>query len=132
MPKAKSIKYPWKTDEESGVTTFRLASKYQPLVFDAQNNPLPSDVLIGGGTRMNFIGAFNAYDGRLSLYLNAVQVIELVEYKPKSREEYDSPFEKTEGFTFEGGSDDDGDDDTGGTTDEGTSGDDADADPLTF
>lgn len=132
MPKVKSIKYPWKTDEETGVTTFRLASKFQPLVFDAKNKAMSPDVLIGGGTKMNVVGAFNAYDGRLSLYLNAVQVTELVEYKPKSREEYDSPFEATDGYEYEAAEDGVDDEATDGAADEGTSGDDADADPLSF
>jgi hypothetical protein len=133
MPKTKSPKYPWKTDEETGETTFRLASKYQPLVFDAKNKALPAEVLIGGGTRMNVIGAFNAYDGRISMYLNAVQVLELVEYKPKSREDYDSPFEATDGFEYEGEPQgEDGDDSADNATDTGTTGDDADADPLSF
>lgn len=97
-----TLKYPFKTHEESGEITFRLASKFQPTVFDAKNNSVPVEVLIGGGTEMNVVGAFNAYDGRLSLYLNSVQIIKLERYVPKAREDYDSPFENTEGFTFEG------------------------------
>jgi hypothetical protein len=133
MPKVNSIKYPWKTNEDTGETSFRSGSKYQPLVFDAKNNALPADVLIGGGTKMNLVCAFNAYDGRLSLYLNAVQVIDLVRYTPKAREDFDSPFAATEGFEFEGGSDEEGstEGDAEGAA-ERTSGDDADADPLSF
>lgn len=99
---ARTLKYPFKTNEETGETTFRLASKFQPTVFDAKNNSVPVEVLIGGGTEMNVVGAFNAYDGRLSMYLNSVQIIKLERYVPKAREDYDSPFENTDGFTFEG------------------------------
>lgn len=131
LPKVKTPKYPFKINAETEEITFRLASKFQPLVFDAKNNPLPDGVLIGGGSILNIIGAFNGYDDRLSLYLNAVQVIKLVEYKPKSRDEYDSPFAATEGFAYEGESEETSDDtasdagETAESSDEGT-------DPLEF
>jgi hypothetical protein len=125
MPKVKSPKVPGRAHKETGEVTFRLSSKFQPLVFDSKNNRLSADVLIGGGTRANVVGAYNTYDGQMNLYLNAVQVIELVEYKPKSREEYDSPFEATDGYEFEA-SETDTASDTGETANESSDeGDDA-------
>lgn len=127
LPKVKpsTIKYPWKTNEETGETSFRAASKFQPAVFDAKNNHIPVDVLIGGGTKMNLTLAYNGYDDRLSLYLNEVQIIALVEYKPKSREEYESSFEATDGYVYEGGSEADEAGDAGETAESGDDGDDA-------
>jgi hypothetical protein len=103
MPKVAKHKFPWKTDEDTGEVTFTASSKYRPLTVDSKNNKLPETVLIGGGTKMKLQLAPSSYENRLSFYLNAVQVVELMEYKPKAREDMDSPFEAIDdGFEFTG------------------------------
>ena len=100
FPDKKGIKYPWKTDEETGEVSFTAGSKYQPLTVDAKNKKVPSALKIGGGTKANLAIGLNPFKdkmgaARLSLYLNAVQIIELVEWQSKAQE---SPFEASEGF----------------------------------
>src|SRR5262249_55431290 len=84
-PKTAKPKMPWKLDEDTGEITFRAGSKYRPLVVDGKNNKLPEDLAIGGGSRGRIMVAPNFYDGRLSLYLNEVQVTKFVEYQRKER-----------------------------------------------
>jgi len=92
-------KMPWNVDEETGEVTFRAGSKYRPLVVDTKNNKVPEDLPIGGGSQGRLGLGLNFYDGRLSLYLNEVQLTKFVEYKRKDRE---SSFEAVEdGFVVE-------------------------------
>lgn len=79
-------------DEEGNETdkvelTFK--TKNQPKFFDAKGNPIMDEALealdkLGGGSKLRISGAAKAYNagGKLgvSMYLNSVQVITLVEY----------------------------------------------------
>lgn len=74
--------------------------KYRPAVFDAKNNKLPVSVIIGGGTKARLDVSINAYDGfggGINLYLNATQVLDLVEGGSSK-----SNFDESEGFAYDG------------------------------
>lgn len=94
MPKTSKPKMPWKTDDE-GEVTFKASSKYKPLIVDSKNKNVPESARIGGGTKARLIVAFNSYEGRLSLYLNQVQIKELVEWESKAQQ---SQFDETDGY----------------------------------
>ena len=72
--------------DATGKKLVKFSSSYEPKVFDAWNNPLADDVMIGRGSTVKVAGKVNVYKniaGRsgVNLYLNAVQVISLVEYQ---------------------------------------------------
>lgn len=71
--------------------TFKTSDKFKPGVFDRYGNPLAADVLVGNGSKVCVSYSPNTYlafGGGINFYLNAVQVIELVEYKNQSAEAY--------------------------------------------
>lgn len=71
--------------------TFKTGEQYKPAVFDKYGKPFPEDVLIGNESRVkvNYVTVpYEGFGGGLALYLNAVQVIELVEYKSRSADSY--------------------------------------------
>lgn len=98
LPDVKNPDLPIKEykDKETGeVTTFvRFKSNRKPLIIDAKRNKVPDDVTIGGGSRIRVGGTLNAYkkggNKGVNIYLNAVQVIELVQgMSAKDFEEYE-------------------------------------------
>lgn len=71
--------------------TFKTGAKFKPGVFDVYGNPIPENVLIGNGSKV--IVAYTPFEyltfgGGVTFYLNAVQVIELVEYKSSTAATY--------------------------------------------
>lgn len=90
MPKQYPIK--WELDEHDQKTgklyaIFRTGDQYRPKVFDADVAPLGENVLVGNGSkvRVNYVpNAFKAFGGGVNLYLNAVQVLDLVPYESRS------------------------------------------------
>lgn len=75
--------------------TFKTGEQYKPGVFDKAGEPMV-DVLIGNGSkvRVNYSPAeYDGFGGGITLYLNAVQVVELVEYKKQTAEAYGFPVE---------------------------------------
>lgn len=71
--------------------TFKTGAKFAPGVFDRFGKPIPPDVLVGNGSKVRVSYSpkpYEGFDGGLTMYLNAVQVLELVEYKPKSAQNY--------------------------------------------
>lgn len=76
--------------------TFKTGEKYPPGVFDRYGKTIPESVMIGNGSKVRVSYTVNHYDGfggGINLYLSAVQVVDLVEYKGRSAEGY--------GFTAE-------------------------------
>src|SRR5688572_104767 len=70
---------------KDGVTlfTFKTGAKYPPRVVDSQNKPVPSTTRIGGGSKLRVLATlepFDGFGGGVTARLNAVQVVELVEY----------------------------------------------------
>lgn len=91
LPKAN---FPYK--EEDGQVTFKFKSKQKPKLFDAKGTPIKAadELNIGSGTTMKVSGAIScrAVSGKnyATMYMNAVQIIDLVEYSG-------SPFGAEEG-----------------------------------
>lgn len=72
-------------------TTFKTGEQYPPGVFDRYGNPIPSSVMIGNGSKVQVSYTMNYYEGfggGINLYLSAVKVVDLVEYKGRSAEGY--------------------------------------------
>lgn len=80
FPKLKDPKMPFKEDDDGNVV-FKAKSEYQPLLIDARGKEIkkvPSDLRIRGGSVIRIAGAVNVYDKGVSLWLNQVQILELV------------------------------------------------------
>jgi hypothetical protein len=104
----KMIKKDKEGKEKEMVLKATSGEKFRPAVFDGKNNKLPPSVIIGGGSVLRLDVTPNYYEGfggGVNLYMNAVQLLKLVEGG-----EHKSSFEETEGFVYEG------------TEDEGASG----------
>ena len=84
---------PWK-EEEDGSVTFNFKSKMKPRLFDSKGQAITNDPAVSGGSVIKVSCAFGPYNKGanmgVALYLNAVQIIELVEYSS-------SPFGEEEG-----------------------------------
>jgi len=101
LPAVKNPRLPLFTECEEG-KGIRLKCEHRPAVFDAKNNRLPEDVLVGGGTIARVAATIFAYkigsNTGIGIRLGKVQVKELVEYQGGDA----SPFDETEGFTLGG------------------------------
>lgn len=94
MPKQMPIK--WELDENDQKTNrlfvaFKTSDKFKPGIFDKYGKAVADGVLIGNGSkvRVNYSpNEYTAFGGGVNLYLNAVQVLELVEYKSQSAEAF--------------------------------------------
>jgi hypothetical protein len=84
---------PFKKDENGNIV-FSFKSKLKPRLYDAAGKPIKEDVSVGGGSTIKVSGAFGPYNKGantgVALYLNAVQIIDLVEFSS-------SPFGAEEG-----------------------------------
>jgi hypothetical protein len=94
---------PFKKDD-SGNLVFNFKSKLKPRLYDAAGKPITGDVSVGGGSVIKVSGAFGPYNKGantgVALYLNAVQIINLVEFSS-------SPFGAEEGGFVAAAQDDD-------------------------
>ena len=94
---------PFKKDD-SGNIVFNFKSKLKPRLYDASGKPITGDVSVGGGSVIKVSGAFGPYNKGantgVALYLNAVQIINLVEFSS-------SPFGAEEGGFVAAAQDDD-------------------------
>jgi hypothetical protein len=74
---------PFKKDD-SGNIVFNFKSKLKPRLYDSAGKPITGDVSVGGGSIVKVSGAFGPYNKGantgVALYLNAVQIINLVEF----------------------------------------------------
>lgn len=97
---------PWKVNKE-GATVFTTSTgmtnkagvTVRPPIFDAKNQSVPVSQSIGGGTkaRLNMsVGVYPDENG-ITLYLNQVQIIEIVESQYGK-----SAFEEADGFSYAG------------------------------
>lgn len=80
-------------DEPTGrwYVTFKTSDKFRPSVFDRFGQPLPEGTLVGNGSRVrvNYTpDTYEAFGGGVTLYLNAVQVVDLVEYQVQRASAY--------------------------------------------
>lgn len=111
MDKGDNEHQPWKEDKEGRVTLFAQSGvKFKPPLFDAELNKLPPDFVLRGGSKVRLdvsVVGFDGFGGGVTLYLNAVQVIE-------PAEEYKPGFGATEGFKYEKSEEADGAGEAGG------------------
>lgn len=78
--------------------TFKTSDKFKPGVFDRHGKVIPEDVLIGNGSkvRVAYLGnVYSAFGGGVNFYLNAVQVLDLVEYQSQSAAGYGFDVDET-------------------------------------
>ena len=76
--------------------TFKTSDKFKPGVFDEHGRPVAETVLVGNGSRVrvNYTpDTYEAFGGGITLYLNAVQVVKLVEYQARDASAYGFPVE---------------------------------------
>lgn len=78
-------------DQPTGrlIALFRTSEKFPPGVFDRYGRKLPATALVGNGSKVKVGYSPNTYKefgGGINFYLNAVQVLELVEYKGQTAE----------------------------------------------
>lgn len=104
MPDVEKPKLPFKKDKKTDEITLVASSgvKYRPPVFDAKNKKIPAGVIIGGGSKARLDLTISHYEisaenSGINLYINGVQVIELVEGGQGK-----SNFDETEGFSYDG------------------------------
>jgi hypothetical protein len=72
---------------------FKTGSAFKPKVFDKYNRPLPEGTLVGNGSKVivNYSpDHYEGFGGGITLYLNAVQIVDLVPYtaQPADAEAY--------------------------------------------
>lgn len=75
--------------------TFKTSDKFKPAVFDSWGKPM-ENVNIGNGSkvRVSYVESpYTPFGGGIAMYLNAVQVISLVEFQKQSASAYG--FEET-------------------------------------
>jgi hypothetical protein len=118
LPDVEDPKLPFKQDKKTKEMLLTASSgvKYRPPVFDAKNKQISADKIIGGGSKARLdlsVAIFEIADDNsgVNLYINGVQIIELVEGGFKSN------FEETEGYTDDGQSEPEGDGFGGGQAD---------------
>jgi hypothetical protein len=73
---------PWKLDDESGKLHVTFKTLRQPRGYDSKGTPLPEGVWPGKGSvvRVAYVpNEYPGFGGGINLYLQAVQVIEMVE-----------------------------------------------------
>jgi len=89
--------------EETGEYAVSFKSAYRPSLFDASGSKIDSeDMKVGNGSIVKVAYQPNLYDGfggGLNLYLKAVQIFELVEWKGGTKDDFG--FESEAGFTVE-------------------------------
>jgi hypothetical protein len=90
---------PYEVNDESGEVTFKFKSKRQPKIYDAKGNAINKIPQIASGTLAKVATAMNPYQTGIntgvSLYLNDVQILELVEYGGGAK------FSAEEGYEYE-------------------------------
>jgi len=71
--------------------TFKTGEKFKPPVFDRFGIEIPETILVGNESKVRVsytLSEYIAFGGGIALYLNAVQVIELVEYRASTADAY--------------------------------------------
>ena len=77
-----SGRMPFKVDD-AGNVVFKFKTKKKPVLFDASGQPMLDNINIYGGSKVKVSATAGPYEAAgntgITLYLNAVQVIELVQ-----------------------------------------------------
>jgi hypothetical protein len=73
---------------EDDTVTFKFKSKSKPKLFDSKGKPITKEISVGNGSVIKVAGGFGPYDKGantgVALYLNSVQIIDLVEWTGSS------------------------------------------------
>jgi hypothetical protein len=96
-----SKNYPFHIDKETGNLLVKFSSVYKPRIVDAKRNDVPEGRYPSRGSTVKVAYVANEYDGfggGVNLYLQGIQVIELVEFERKPL-----PFGDEEGYVQEAG-----------------------------
>ena len=101
------------TDKPTGrfFVTFKTGEQFKPKVFDKEGKEIDEKILIGNESKVRVAYTpvpYDAFGGGFALYLNAVQVIDLVEYKPATAEAFGFTTEKNTASTNPPPPEDDG------------------------
>lgn len=94
-------KYPFHVDKETGNLMVKFSSVYKPRIVDAKRNPMPEGRYPSRGSTVKVAYVANEYEGfggGVNLYLQGIQVIEMVEFERKPL-----PFADEEGYEREAG-----------------------------
>ena len=68
--------------DDDGNIVFKFKSSKKPMITDAKRKPLPKGVDVRGGSRAHIAYTLTNYDDGLSMWVDAVQIIELVSGSP--------------------------------------------------
>jgi hypothetical protein len=71
--------------------TAKTSAKFKPGLFDARREPFPDGTLVGNGSTVKIAyteNEYTAFGGGINLYLEAVQVLRLVEFGGRSAADY--------------------------------------------
>jgi hypothetical protein len=94
----KNAKWPYMVDDVTGGVKIRAKSGKKPGMFDAKGNVITKDLAVGNGSVIKIAGLLQTYDAGgnkgVTAYLNAVQLIELVEFGGSAS------FEEEDGYVF--------------------------------
>tara|TARA_R100000951_G_scaffold116800_1_gene131180 strand:- start:9699 stop:10214 length:516 start_codon:yes stop_codon:yes gene_type:complete len=86
-------KWPFMNDDEAGGIKIRAKSSKKPTLFDAKGNVIKTDLPVGNGSTIKLSGVMGTYSAGgnigVTAYLNAVQIIDLVEFGGSTFEEED-------------------------------------------
>ena len=88
------------TKEKTGKYIVKFTSNYRPKIFDAKGYHMDDDVLVGNGSVVRVSYGYSFYEGMnggVKLYLQAVQVLELVEWNGGTFEDYG--FQSEQGYS---------------------------------
>jgi len=77
-------KWPFEVDEQSGGVRLKAKSAKKPVLYDAKGQVIKEDLNIGNGSALKISGTMSTYNAGgntgVTMYINAVQVIDLVEF----------------------------------------------------
>lgn len=86
---------PFKEDEDGNIV-FQFKSKNKPLIVDSKGAPVSTEINVGGGSTIKVNAGIKAWStgGKLgvTMYLNAVQIIGLVEFSTTGFQEEEGNF----------------------------------------
>lgn len=79
--------------DEDGNIVFKFSSAKKPMIVDAKRKKLPDGVDVRGGSQGRISYTLTNYDDGISLWLDAVQIVDLVAGSPGAK-----AFDETDGF----------------------------------
>lgn len=95
----KKAKWPFEIEEESGAVRFRAKSSKKPVLYDGAGTVIPEDLNVGNGSVLKLSGIMSTYNAGgntgVTMYLNAVQIINLVEFGGNNFEAEDGGYVHT-------------------------------------